>query len=123
MSIRRVVPDIATERLEQSRSFYSGFLGFDIAMETDAIVMFVSPDNPTAQISLIAPGANGAIDPHMSIEVGDVDALHELARERGEDIVYPLTDEPWGVRRFFVRDPNGIVINVMMHVPVGQMMG
>jgi len=25
--------------------------------------------------------------------------------------VYPLTDEPWGVRRFFVRDPDGEVLD------------
>ncbi len=31
------------------------------------------------------------------------------------DIVHPLTDEAWGVRRFFVRDPDGHVINVLSH--------
>ena len=123
MSIRRVVPDIATERLEESRSFYTEFLGFDIAMETDAIVTFVSAENPTAQISLTTPGANGPLDPAISIEVSDVDAVHAAAVARAEDIVYPLTDEPWGVRRFFVRDPNGVVVNVLMHVPVGQLGG
>ena len=123
MSIRRVVPDIATERLEESRSFYTEFLGFDIAMETDAIVTFISPENPTAQISLTTPGANGPLDPAISIEVSDVDAVHTAAVARAEDIVYPLTDEPWGVRRFFVRDPNGVVVNVLMHVPVGQLGG
>jgi hypothetical protein len=29
--------------------------------------------------------------------------------------VYPLTDEPWRVRRFFVKDPNGAVLNVASH--------
>ncbi len=115
MSIRRVVPDIASERLEESRSFYTEFLGFDVAMEMDAIVTYVSPENPTAQISLTTPGANGAIDPQISIEVADVDAMHAAAQQRGETIVYPLTDEPWGVRRFFVRDPDGNVINVVGH--------
>lgn len=37
--------------------------------------------------------------------------------ERGLKIVYPLTNEPWGVRRFFVADPNGVVVNVMCHLP------
>jgi hypothetical protein len=26
-----------------------------------------------------------------------------------------LQDEEWGVRRFFVRDPNGRVVNVLSH--------
>jgi hypothetical protein len=29
--------------------------------------------------------------------------------------VHPLTDEPWGVRRFFVRDPSGKVLNILSH--------
>jgi catechol 2,3-dioxygenase-like lactoylglutathione lyase family enzyme len=45
----------------------------------------------------------------------DVDAVHDKAAELGLPIVYPLTDEPWGGRRFFVTDPNGVVINVMSH--------
>jgi hypothetical protein len=28
------------------------------------------------------------------------------------------TDEPWGVRRFYAREPNGAVVNVMAHRPV-----
>jgi hypothetical protein len=42
-----------------------------------------------------------------SVEVDDVDAAHAAAQRLGYEIVHPLTDEPWGVRRFFVREPNG----------------
>jgi predicted enzyme related to lactoylglutathione lyase len=52
----------------------------------------------------------------MSIEVADVDDVHSRAVARGLDIVYPLTDESWGVRRFFVVDPSGTIINVMCHI-------
>ena len=51
----------------------------------------------------------------VSIEVDDVDEVHDRALTAGADIVYPLTDEEWGLRRFFVRDPNGTVINVTQH--------
>ena len=54
----------------------------------------------------------------MTVEVADVDAVYTRARERGVEIVYPLTDEPWGVRRFDAREPNGAVVNVMAHRPV-----
>ena len=53
--------------------------------------------------------------PNVTVEVDDVDALYAEAMRRGLAIVYPLTDEPWGVRRFFVRDPSGSVINCMTH--------
>ncbi len=39
----------------------------------------------------------------------DVDDVHSRAVDAGAEIVYPLTDEDWGLRRFFVRDPNGAV--------------
>jgi uncharacterized glyoxalase superfamily protein PhnB len=50
------------------------------------------------------------------LEVEDVDAVHAKAIELGLPVVYPLTNEPWGVRRFFVTDPNGVVVNVMSHI-------
>ncbi len=53
--------------------------------------------------------------PNLSIEVEDVDAVHAKAVALGLQIVYPLTNEPWGVRRFFVTDPNGVIINVLSH--------
>ena len=115
MTIRRVVPDITTQHLEASREFYVGLLGFEAAMDMDWVVNLVSPVNPTAQVILMTRDATAPIQPQMSIEVADVDAVHHRAVERGDDIVYPLTDEPWGVRRFFVRDPTGVVINVVAH--------
>jgi predicted enzyme related to lactoylglutathione lyase len=115
MSIRRVVPDITTQRLDESREFYVDLLGFEVAMDMGWVVNLVSPVNPTAQVILMTRDATAPVQPQMSIEVADVDAVHQRAVERGDDIVYPLTHEPWGVRRFFVRDPNGVVINVLGH--------
>ena len=117
MNIRRVVPNITSENVEQSRKFYTDFLGFQVAMDMGWIVTLASPTNPTAQISLLR--GTGSAPPHapvsLSIEVADVDAVHAKAVEYGLPIVYPLTTEPWGVRRFHVTDPNGVVINVMSH--------
>jgi len=51
----------------------------------------------------------------LSVHVGDgVEDAYEDQR-RAYEIVHPLTQEPWGVRRFFVRDPDGNVINVVSH--------
>jgi uncharacterized glyoxalase superfamily protein PhnB len=47
------------------------------------------------------------VHPDVSIEVEDVDRVYERARAAGAEIIDPLTDEEWGLRRFFVRDPNG----------------
>ena len=82
--------------------------------------MFASPTVPTTQLIVAWPSPT-ASDPHvgqvdMSIEVDDVDAAYTEAQRAGLEIVRPLTDEPWGIRRFFVREPGGGVVNVAMHV-------
>jgi catechol 2,3-dioxygenase-like lactoylglutathione lyase family enzyme len=115
MSIRRVVPNIASDKLEACRDFYVGLLGFQVAMNMDWIMTFVSPSNPTAQISVLCEDASAPVVPQITVEVADVDAVHAEAMQRGLAIVHPLTDEPWGVRRFFVKDPNGVVLNVASH--------
>lgn len=117
MSIRRAVPDLTSADLARSRTFYRDFLGFTVGMDMGWIVNFVSPDNPTAQIIVMDEDRTADVQPDMTIEVDDVDRLHARAVELGYEIVHSLTDEPWGVRRFFVKDPDGMVVNVMSHLP------
>ena len=120
MTIRRAIPNLLADDLAKSREFYAGFLGFDVGMDEDGFMMFASPSNRTAQITLAErnnPGKDRGVSvARVSVEVEDVDKLHEEAVRRGLEIVYPLTNEPWGIRRFFVKDPDGTVINVAMHL-------
>ena len=115
MSISRVVPNIASDKLEASRDFYTTLLGFQVAMDLGWILTLVSPSNPTAQLSVVREDATAPVIPQVTVEVADVDAVHAEAVRRGLELVHPLTDEPWGVRRFFVKDPNGVVLNVASH--------
>jgi catechol 2,3-dioxygenase-like lactoylglutathione lyase family enzyme len=113
--IQRTVPNIKSACPQQSREFYVDVLGFDVVMEKDEIITFVSPQHPMVQLSVVRHDASIELYPSVSIEVDDVDAVHAKAIAQGLTIVYPLTDEPWGVRRFFVLDPNGAVINILSH--------
>jgi uncharacterized glyoxalase superfamily protein PhnB len=100
--------------LEESRDFY-GRLGLVEVMNQGWVMTLASPSNPTAQVTLMGPDATAAVQPDLSVEVDDVDAVHATMVEDGAEIVHPLRDEPWGVRRFFVVDPNGRVVNVVGH--------
>jgi catechol 2,3-dioxygenase-like lactoylglutathione lyase family enzyme len=117
MDIRRTVPIVNSDDLGATSRFYSEFLGFEVAMEETGFTMFRSPSNPTAQV--IAGSSSsvmlGSPTAQMTVEVSDVDAAYAEAQRRELRIVYPITDEPWGIRRFFVEDPDGNVINVAMH--------
>ena len=116
MSIKRVVPDIKSDHIDESRDFYADFLGFQVGMDMGWVITMVSPLNPTAQVTLFKGDDPADVHPQVSIEVEDVDQTYERAVERGLKILYPLTTEPWGVKRFFVADPNGIVLNLLSHV-------
>ncbi|WP_173021419.1 VOC family protein [Lewinella sp. W8] len=117
--MRRVVPNIYSNDLEKSKVFYSSFLGMKLAMDMGWILTFASKDNPTAQISIFENKENKILDNSaifISIEVADVDEKFESAKKQNLEIVYPLTDEPWKVRRFFVKDPNGATLNILTHL-------
>lgn len=117
MKIRRIVPNIQSDHPEESKSFYNDFLGLETPMSRDEIITFSSPNNPTSQLSVMKQDDQfAAIHPDVSIEVEDVDELYKKAREQKIEIVYPIRDEPWGVRRFFVKDPNGKIINILSHL-------
>lgn len=116
MGVRRIVPDLRSDRFDESRSFYVDVLGLRVAMDLGWVMTLVSPAEPLAQLTLLRKDAAAPIDPQVSIQVDDIDAVHAAALRHGAKIVYPLTEEPWGVRRFFVEDPNGVVVNVMTHI-------
>jgi len=117
MNIRRIKPNVQSERMDESQKFYTEFFGLEVAMDMGWIVTLVSPNNPAAQISLLREPAPAAPQPQMSltVEVADVDEAHANAVACGVPIVYPLTTETYGIRRFQVIDPNGVVINILSH--------
>ncbi|GAB2330879.1 VOC family protein [Streptomyces griseoincarnatus] len=114
MTVRRVVPNLHSENPERHGEFY-GLLGFEEVMNHGWIMTLASPSNPTAQVSVMTGDKTAPAHPDISVEVDDVDAVYEVVRESGAEIVHPLRDEEWGVRRFFVRDPDGRVVNVLSH--------
>ncbi|MFI7414591.1 VOC family protein [Streptomyces sp. NPDC049627] len=119
MTIRRIVPDFQVEsekQLETSRDFY-GLLGFEEVMNMGWVTTMASPANPTAQISFFTEERTAPVVPDLSVEVEDVDAVYAQVLASGAEVVRELRDEEWGVRRFFVRDPNGRVVNVLSHRP------
>jgi predicted enzyme related to lactoylglutathione lyase len=92
--------------------------GLAVVMDLGWVVTYAAPDNPLAQITVMREDATAPVRPDVSIEVDDVDdvdAAYAEARDTGAEIVHPLTDEPWGVRRFFVREPGGKVLNILRH--------
>jgi catechol 2,3-dioxygenase-like lactoylglutathione lyase family enzyme len=116
MAVSRIVPDLTSTSLEAAKDFYTQVLGLQVVMDLEWIVTLADPGRRDVQLSLMTHDATAPVVPVASVEVDDVEAIYQAARAAGAEIVHELTEEPWGVRRFFVRDPNGNVINVLAHL-------
>jgi predicted enzyme related to lactoylglutathione lyase len=114
MAVRRIKPNILSDDFEASRTFYNDVIGLDEGEGLDWILFF-GTDQREVQLSVMALDIKAHQHPDVSIEVDDVDEVYARAVSAGAEITYPLTDEDWGLRRFFVRDPNGAIINVTQH--------
>jgi catechol 2,3-dioxygenase-like lactoylglutathione lyase family enzyme len=114
MTVRRVVPNLTVADLESARDAYGATLGLTEVMNHGWILTLADPDR-SHQISLMTRDLTASVNPDVSVEVDDVDAAHAAAVSAGLRIVHPLSDEEWGVRRFFFEDPSGNVVNVLSH--------
>uniref|UniRef100_UPI0011F24EC6 VOC family protein n=1 Tax=Siccirubricoccus phaeus TaxID=2595053 RepID=UPI0011F24EC6 len=118
MAVRRIVANISAEDLAPAQAFYGELLGLDIVMDLGWIVTFAAPGQAVPQVSIALEGGNGAPVPDLSIEVAgeELEALHRRALTAGYAVEYGPVTEPWGVRRFFLRDPFGRLVNILTHV-------
>ncbi len=114
MRVVRIIPDLAVADIAAADTFYGDYLGLqrqDLGL--DWITRYLAPGGPSLQV--LTRDASAPEVPAVSVAVDDVDAAYAEAVRRGYQIVHPLTTESWGVRRFFVRTPDGQVLNILRH--------
>jgi catechol 2,3-dioxygenase-like lactoylglutathione lyase family enzyme len=114
MTVRRIMPYHESPDFDTTRAFYTGVLGLEEGQFGGGYIGFGSG---RTQVVFAPPGVEPAL-PDMGVDVGTwaaVDAAHARALAAGHEVIYGPVDEPWGVRRFFVRDPHGVVISVLAH--------
>ena len=116
MIIKRIVPNISATDLSKARRFYADIFGLETGMDLGWIVTFTSPkEMTTPQVSIATEGGSGTAVPDLSIEVDDLDEAMGRLRAAGFAIEYGPVTEEWGVRRFYVRDPFGKLLNILSH--------
>ncbi len=116
MKVSGIVANLPVADIESARDFYTGFLGLDVeGFNMGWVAHYQSPDG-SAHIQLVTKDATAPEDSAISIHVGaGVEEAYADAQRRGYEIVYPLTTESWGLRRFFVRAPDGTIVNITSH--------
>jgi len=117
MAVKRIVPNIAAAPTDAARAFYGDVLDLHVAMDLGWIVTFAGDALAAPQISIAHQGGAGTPVPDLSIEVDNLDEVYARARAKGFAIEYGPVAEPWGVVRFFVRDPFGRLVNILAHRP------
>jgi predicted enzyme related to lactoylglutathione lyase len=113
MDLLRAVPILSVSDVEAAAREYSELLGLDVLMNLGWVATLGT--NGGAQFSVMDIDQSAPCNPEMSVEVSDVDGAYRRAQASGAEIVHPLQDEDWGVRRFFVRTSAGHVVNVLSH--------
>ncbi|BCG84925.1 glyoxalase [Mesorhizobium sp. 113-3-9] len=115
MKVRRIIANIATSDIAPAKRFYQDVLGLDLLMDHGWIATYGSSETMGVQVSFAEQGGSGTPVPDLSIEVDDVEGALEGMKGAGFAIEYGPADEPWGVRRFYVRDPFGRLVNILSH--------
>lgn len=116
MAVKRIVTNINTSDIALAQKFYGDVLGLNELMNHGWIATYGTETKMGVQISFAAEGGSGTPVPDLSIEVDDVNAAYAAMKDAGFIIEYELTEEPWGVRRFYVRDPFGKLVNILAHI-------
>ena len=116
MRVTGIVANLPVADIAAARDFYTDFLGLSVeGFNLGWVANYRSPSGG-ATVQLVTRDATAPIDSVISVHVGsEVDEAYAEAKRRGYEIVHPITEEVWGVRRFFVRAPDGNVINVVSH--------
>jgi catechol 2,3-dioxygenase-like lactoylglutathione lyase family enzyme len=115
MVVRRIVANIAADKLDAAKAFYGDALGMNVVMNLGWIMTFAADATMAPQVSVAIEGGSGMPVPELSIEVDDLSDAHRRLQDAGFTIEYGPVTEPWGVTRFYVRDPFGRLVNVLQH--------
>lgn len=115
MKVKRIVSNIEAANPEKSEAFYKDIFGLEIVMDLGWIRTYGLDSKMTVQLSVASEGGSGTAVPDLSIEVDDLDTTLARVKAAKIPIEYGPESEPWGVRRFYIRDPFGKLINVLQH--------
>lgn len=116
MKVKRIVANVVTQDIAKAKYFYGEVLGLDQLMDMGFIATYGSHEKMDTQISFLSDGGSGTPVPDLSIEVDDLDIALTRIKKAEIPIVYGPIEEPWGVRRFYVKDPFGKLVNILSHL-------
>lgn len=125
MHLQSAYPVIVTDKLRQCRDFYVENLGFQVVFEASWFVYlssretqaygiaFMTPDHPSRPPGPEAFNGQGMF---LTLQVEDAESQFREMEKHEVAIAYPLTDEPWGQRRFALVDQSGTWVDIVQQI-------
>ena len=119
------------EDLARSKAFYRRMLGLDVEFEDDESVGFkikglafivLQVDRARVQLQgepTVTPRAGATA--FLTTFTDNVDALHADLVDRGIDFFQNPTDQPWGVRTAYFKDPDGHVWEIAQPIKQSEL--
>ncbi|WP_437874396.1 VOC family protein [Sorangium sp. So ce513] len=118
---------VPAEKLRATADFYRRLFGMEPVSESTWFVALGRPGAAADAIGLAlmahdhpsSPPGSETFDGRgmlQTVQVADAAAAHDRARAAGVPITHPLTVEAWGQRRFQVRDPSGMAVDVVEQI-------
>ncbi|MEE9314319.1 MAG: VOC family protein [Rhizobiaceae bacterium] len=115
MSVLRIVANLETKEPKLLADFYDKIFDMKTVMDFGWITTSQSENTAPIQLSTASEGGSGTVVPNLSIEVDNLEDVLKRAKDAGVKIEYGPVDEPWGVRRFYIRDPANNLLNILSH--------
>lgn len=116
---------IITEKIEESKKFYSEVLGLTVVFENDFYLLltnekgdqlsFLLPDHPSQEPVFQSKFTGRGV--YITVELDDVEKEYQRVKSLGVPIELELREEAWGDKHFAVVDPNGIGVDIVTYSP------
>jgi predicted enzyme related to lactoylglutathione lyase len=115
MQATKIFANLRVADIEAAKGFYADYLGLAREEFNLGWVARLSSPDAEARLQLVTSDRTAEEDSVISVCTDDIESAYAEAQDLGYEIVHPLTSEAWGPRRFFVRAPDGNVVNIVNH--------
>jgi catechol 2,3-dioxygenase-like lactoylglutathione lyase family enzyme len=122
--ISRMMTNICSDKLSESKEFYTRLFNFEVNYDSDWFIQLISPNN---QLELGIIQQNNEIVPkefqrqpqgfYITFVVENVEEIFEIAKTEKFTIFSEPVDTFYGQRRMLLKDPNGTLVDVSSPIP------
>ena len=113
MAVTRIIANLTAPDPMALARFYEEVFELDLPFDMGWIAFLNKDRTQKIELHTASEGGSGIELPVISIGVDDLDATMAAVLAAGAEVVYGPVKEPWGLRRFFFRDPAGNLVNVV----------